>query len=137
MAKGRFGPHSIFAKHRTRLVEVNDIPVLQLQKRITHRGTVNLHQLHETDECLMTDHEWPKKSGVIWYCCVATGLLFDKQTGQCRQSTLVNLDLSTVEPFYPGPEFFKKWRSERQEKEIFGGMKQLTQEELEDAAMER
>ena len=136
MAKGRFGTHIIFAKRSKRLIEVNNVPILKLQKRIAFRGAVNLRQMHETDECLMADYEWPKNSGHIWFCCVSTGLLFDKRTGECRQSTLVNLDLSSVEPFSPAATFFKKWRSERQSKEFFGGMKQLPQEEFEDAAVE-
>lgn len=138
MGKGRYGPHSAIVRRKWNgAQEVNGIPLRVLQRNVRWKGQVRLHQLREDDEALITEYEWPKKSGRIWYVCVSTGLLFDKQTGRCRQSTVVDLDLSSLQEV---PEqqrgMFAAWRRERQEKEAFGGMKQIRQEEFEYAAVE-
>lgn len=64
--------------------DVNWLPFTLLQADIRWVGQVRLHQLRQDDECLLSEVEWPKRSGVFWYVCVSSGLLFDKHTGACR-----------------------------------------------------
>ena len=99
---------------------VTGLPFTLLQSDIRWLGEVRLHQLRQDDECLLSEVEWPKRSGVFWYVCVISGLLFDKQTGECRQSTNVVLLLDTVTPAGKLPAgFYGKWRKERKEREKF------------------
>ena len=99
---------------------VTGLPFTLLQSDIRWISEVRLHQLRQDDECLLSEVEWPKRSGVFWYVCVSSGLLFDKQTGACRQSTNVVLLLDTVAPAGKLPAgFYGKWRKERKEREKF------------------
>ena len=119
--------------------DVNGLPFTLLQGDIRWVGQVRLHQLRQDDECLLSEVEWPKCSGVVWYVCVSSGLLFDKQTGACRQSTNVVLLLETVAPAGKLPAGFSgKWRKERKEREKFdwSSMKWINEgDEDGDAAM--
>ena len=119
--------------------DVNGLPFTLLQSDIRWTGQVRLHQLRQDDECLLSEVEWPKRSGICWYVCVSSGLLFDKQTGACRQSTNVVLLLDTVAPAGKLPAgFYAKWRKERKEREKFdwSSMKWVCEDDEDgDAAM--
>jgi len=100
--------------------DVNGLPLTVLKNRIKWFGKVRLHLLDEDDEALLSEVEWPKKSGILWYVCVFSGLLFDKQTGKCRQSTNVTLMLETLSGSESLPAgYFNRWRRERKEREKF------------------
>ena len=118
---------------------VTGLPFTLLQSDIRWLSKVRLHQLRQDDECLLSEVEWPKRSGVFWYVCVSSGLLFDKQTGECRQSTNVVLLLDTVTPAGKLPAgFYGKWRKERKEREKFdwSSMKWVCEDDEDgDAAM--
>ena len=92
---------------------VEGIASPKLQSQIAWRGMAHLAQLNEDSECMLADAEWPKKSGKVYYACVSTGLLFDKQSGACYQSSKVSLRLDTVEPFKCTLNQFIKWRENR------------------------
>ena len=81
--------------------EVENLNFEAIKKTIHWRGNVRLHQTGEDDESLIGLAEWPKKSGVLYYACATTGLLFDKQTGRCLQSQTVLLLLDTMAPASP------------------------------------
>lgn len=76
--------------------EVDGLYMTRLQESIILRGMVRLHMTGEEDESMLADCEWPKKSGRIYLACAATGLLFDKQTGECRQSGRLSLRIDTL-----------------------------------------
>ena len=72
-----------------------------VKKTIRWRGMVRLHQLNEDDESLLGVAEWPKKSGIEYFACATSGLLFDKETGVCLQSRTVVLLMDTIMPATP------------------------------------
>ena len=92
---------------------VEGLNVARLQSEIQWRGMVRLHQLNEGSESYLADVEWPKKSGSMYYGCASTGLLFDKQSGVCRQSSNVTLDMGSVESVKFTAAQFGKWHRER------------------------
>ena len=92
-----------------------------LQASIQWRGMVRLHQLNEDSESYLAEVEWPKKSGRIYYGCASSGLLFDKQSGACRQSSNVTLDLDSLEPVKCTRAQFEKWRNAR----VQGGLRDI------------
>ena len=100
---------------------VEGLNVAKLQSAIQWRGMVRLHQLNEDSESYLADVEWPKKSGSMYYGCVSTGLLFDKQSGACRQSSNVTLDMGSVESVKFTAAQFGKWHRER----VMGGTRDI------------
>ena len=100
---------------------VEGLNVARLQSEIQWRGMVRLHQLNEDSESYLADVEWPKKSGSMYYGCVSTGLLFDKQSGACRQSSNVTLLMDTVETTKCTLTQFGKWHRER----VMGGTRDI------------
>lgn len=100
---------------------VDGLNVARLQSEIQWRGMVRLHQLNEDSESYLADVEWPKKSGSMYYGCVSTGLLFDKQSGACRQSSNVTLLMDTVETTKCTLTQFGKWHRER----VMGGTRDI------------
>lgn len=93
--------------------EVDGLNMTKIQGSVQWKGIVRLAQLNEDAESLLSDLEWPKKSGNHYFVCASTGLLFDKQTGACRQSTTVSLKIETVEPFKCTLAGYKKWLAAR------------------------
>lgn len=132
MAKGRFGRHNMVKKHKARPVEVNGLPFGKLQEAIKYRGNVMLHITGELDDCLLTDYEWPENSGVVWYCCVASGLLFDRQTGRCKQAETVSLAMESLVPFVADRTFYRKWTEERRKRQSFDWIKPAKEQEDDD-----
>lgn len=102
---------------RKKPVEVDGLNMVNIQSHIQWKGIVYLEMLKEDDETMLSEVEWPKKSGRLFYGCASTGLLFDKQTGRCLQSSRVNLKLETVKPTKCTPSQFSKWVSGRAIKE--------------------
>lgn len=99
-----------------------ELNMSKLQSSIQWAGMVRMHQLNEDNESKLSEIEWPAKSGRIFYACAATGLLFDKQSGRCLQSSSVDLLLDTVSPEKCTAIQFKKWRKAR----VDTGTKHLT-----------
>jgi len=93
--------------------QVENLKMTSLQASIQWRGMVRLHQLNEDSESYLAEIEWPKKSGRIHYACASTGLLFDKQSGRCQQSSNVTLLLETVEETKCTLAQFGKWHTAR------------------------
>lgn len=104
---GRHGAQEKIEKRKT--TEVNGIVMSRIQSSIQWAGQVRLHQANEDLESLLSEYEWPKKSGNVYYACASTGLLFDKQTGACRQSSTVQLLLDTVQPRKCSLAGYKVW----------------------------
>ena len=101
---------------------VEGLNVAKLQSAIQWRGMLRLHQLNEDSESYLAEVEWPKKSGRLHYACASTGLLFDKQSGACRQSSNVTLLMDTVETTKCTAAQFSKWHRER----VMGGTRDIT-----------
>ena len=94
--------------------EVNGVKMEPLQKSIRWVAMVRLHQLNEDSESLLAETQWPPKTGPVYFACASTGLLFDKQSGRCLQSSQVTLLLDTMEPLEGGTKgLFKRWRDAR------------------------
>jgi len=85
------------------------VNMLKLQSAIRWHGMVRLHQLNEDDASYLGEIERPKGSGRLFYACAATGLLFDKQSGRCLQSSKVDLLLDTVSEAQCTAGQFDKW----------------------------
>ena len=109
------------AKRTPQVGMVEGLNVARLQSEIQWRGMVRLHQLNEDSESYLADVEWPKKSGSMYYGCASTGLLFDKQSGVCRQSSNVTLDTGSVESVKFTAAQFGKWHRER----VMGGTRDI------------
>lgn len=94
--------------------EVNGLKMEPLQKSVQWTAMVRLHQLNEDSESLLAETAWPPKTGPLYFACVSTGLLFDKQSGRCLQSSRVTLLLDTVQPIVGSTRgLFKSWRDRR------------------------
>lgn len=85
----------------------------KLEGSIQWIGKVRLHQLNEESDSMLSDVEWPAKSGRVFYGCASTGLLFDKQSGRCMQSSNVTLQLETVQGVDCSRATFSKWKATR------------------------
>lgn len=83
--------------------------MVKIQGSIQWAGMVRLHQTKEDNESKLAEYEWPVKSGRVYYACASTGLLFDKQSGRCVQSSNVELLLDTVAPEKCTIGQFNKW----------------------------
>ena len=94
--------------------EVNGLKMDTLQKSVQWMATVRLHQLNEDSESLLAETQWPPKTGPVCFACASTGLLFDKQSGRCLQSSQVSLLLDTVKPIVGSARgLYKSWRDRR------------------------
>jgi len=93
--------------------EVDGLNMTKVQGSIQWKGDVHLSQLNEDSESLLSEIEWPKKSGNHFFVCASTGLLFDKQSGACRQSSMVTLNIDTLEPMKCTAAGYRKWLSSR------------------------
>ena len=105
-----------FKKLKSVFDEVVGLKMEPLQNDIRWTGTMRLHLLNEDSECLLSETQWPKRSGPVYFVCVSTGLLFDKQSGICKQSSRVTLKIDSVKPITGGVQhyaYFKKWRDRR------------------------
>lgn len=100
-------------KREPKQIQVENLNMTKLQGSIQWRGMVRLHQLNEDSESYLAEIEWPKKSGRLHYACASTGLLFDKLSGRCQQSSNVSLLLETVEETKCTPAQFGKWHTAR------------------------
>ena len=76
--------------------EVNGLRFQAIHSSIKWKGLVRLNLIGETDESYLAEIEWPAKSGNRYYVDAATGLLFDKQTGLCKQASTVELVIESV-----------------------------------------
>lgn len=94
--------------------EVTGLKIETLQKSVQWLATVRLHQLNEDSESLLAETQWPLKVGPMYFACASTGLLFDKQSGRCLQSSRVTLLLDTVKPIAGSTRgLYKSWRDRR------------------------
>lgn len=94
--------------------EVNGLRFQAIRSSIRWRAKVRLNVTGETDDSYLSEIEWPTKSGKRYYVDAATGLLFDKQTGLCKQASTVELDigsLTRIEGF--GRKQFAAWVKSR------------------------
>ena len=108
-------------KRITQVGMVEGLNMTKIQNAIQWRGIVRLHQLNEDSEGYLAETEWPVKSGRLWYACASSGLIFDKQTGACQQSSNVRLALDSMEPVKFTRTQFEKWRSAR----VQGGLRDI------------
>ena len=94
--------------------KVTGLKIEPLRRSIRWIAQVCLHQLNENSESLLSEVQWPPKSGPMYYACASTGLLFDKQSGVCLQSTKITLLLCTVKSIDGSkPGFFMAWRDKK------------------------
>ena len=93
--------------------EIDGINMVALQSSIHWRGDLRLLQLNENSESMLAEIEWPKKSGKLYWACASTGLLFDKQSGRCLQSSQVLLLPDTLAPIKCTRRDYDKWRNAR------------------------
>ena len=89
--------------------EVDGLNMNGIQGTIRWTGLVHLDQTNEDLECLLSETVWPRKTGASYFACASTGLLFDKQTGECRQSRKMRLRLDTVAESRKSRAEFRKW----------------------------
>jgi len=106
---GRHGVNNKIEKHKTAAAEINGLVMGRLQSSIQWAGQVRLHQTGEELESLLAECEWPNKSGKFYFACASTGLLFDKQSGACKQASTVQLLIDTVQPRKCSAAGFKVW----------------------------
>lgn len=90
--------------------EVNGLKFDKIIASIKWRGTVRM-RLAGNDDSLLGECVWPVKDGKTYYACAVTGLLFDKESGRCLQSSNVDLDLASLVPARPGD--MKKYLADR------------------------
>ena len=96
------------------MAEERGLNMVKLQSSIRWKGMVRLHQLKEDDESMLSETEYPKGSGKVYYACASTGLLFDKKTGRCLQSSQVELLLGSVVDSPMKSAAFARWVGNRQ-----------------------
>lgn len=87
--------------------------MVRLQSSIKWQGLVRLHQLNEDDQSYLSEIEHPKGSGTMVYACASTGLMFDKQSGRCLQSSNLDLLLESVTETKCTAKQFEKWKKAR------------------------
>ena len=100
-------------KRAVRVVEVEGLNFTRLQSTIKWRGMCKLLQLGEEAECYLAETAWPPKSDKMYYADASTGLLFDKQSGACKQGSSVTLDLASVQPVTFSLRQYKAWLSSK------------------------
>ena len=87
--------------------------MVRLQSSIKWQGLVRLHQLNEDDQSYLSEIEHPKGGGTMVYACASTGLMFDKQSGRCLQSSNLDLLLESVTETKCSAKQFEKWVKDR------------------------
>lgn len=87
------------------------VNVAALQGAIEWIGSVRIDLLNETKECMLAEIEWPKKSGNKCFGCATTGLIFDKQSGRCHQSSNVTLLVNSVVEHKCTSSQYQKWHA--------------------------
>lgn len=110
------GKRADFKKRAGVVDEVIGLKMETLQNNIRWTGMLRLHHLKEDAQSLLSETQWPKKTGPVYFVCVSTGLLFDKQSGICRQSSRITLLMDSVKPIEGGVQgagYFKRWRDKR------------------------
>ena len=110
------GKRADFKKRKAVFDEVVGLKMETLQNNIRWTGMLRLHHLKEDNESLLSETQWPKRSGISYFVCVSTGLLFDKQSGRCVQSSRITLVMDSVKPIegvVRGADYFKRWRDKR------------------------
>lgn len=110
------GPRKDFKKRKSVDDEVIGLKMETLQNNIRWTGNLRLHQLKEDAQSLLSETPWPKRTGPLHFVCVSTGLLFDKQSGRCVQSSRITLLMDSVKPIAGGVQgsgYFKRWRDQR------------------------
>ena len=110
------GKRADFTKRKAVVDEVVGLKMETLQNNIRWTGILRLHQLKEDSQSLLSETQWPKKTGPLYFVCVSTGLLFDKQSGRCVQSSRITLLMDSVTPIDGGVQgsgYFKRWRDKR------------------------
>ena len=94
--------------------EVKGLKMEPLQASVRWVANLRLHQTGEDCESLMSETKWPPKIGPEYFACASTGLLFNKQSGRCLQSSSVSLLIDTMKPIVGSTRgLFKKWRDKR------------------------
>lgn len=97
------------------IYEVDGLNFSEIARGVCWTGSVFLAMLGEHSESLLAEIEFPKGSGIEWFVCASTGLLFDKQSGACRQSTHVRLDLTSLKPDKMTSAEVRAWIKKRQD----------------------
>ncbi|MFZ4539536.1 hypothetical protein [Propionivibrio sp.] len=91
--------------------EINNLPMKAIQSAIRWTGTCRLHMLNEDAECLLSEYKLSKGDSKIYYADASTGLLFDRVTGACRQSSRVTLDIESIKETVCTLAGFGRWRN--------------------------
>ena len=113
-AKASEGRRVAYEKRKATYTEVSGVKMDRIQASFQWAGDIRLHLLNEDKECLIGLYVWPPVSGKEYYASASTGLLFDKQTGRCVQSTQVSLLIDTLRPPKgKGTAYFNKWLKAR------------------------
>lgn len=99
---------------RLSVTGIEDLPITRLQGNIQWSCRVWMKMLGQADESMLSEIEWPKKSGLYYFVCVTSGLLFDKGDGHCLQSSSVRMMLETVEPASMNQAQLLAWVKRRQ-----------------------
>ena len=89
------------------------LKMVRLQSSIKWHGLVRLHQLKEDDETYLSEIDHPSIGGTMVYVCASTGLMFDKQSGRCLQSSHMDLLLESVAETKCSAKQFVKWVNDR------------------------
>lgn len=93
--------------------EVDGLNMKALQSSIRWFGQVKLFQTGEVLDAYLAECTYPKRTGKVYYACASTGLLFDKQTGVCRQSSNVLLQIDSVAPAECSHKEFINWQKSK------------------------
>lgn len=105
-------------KHSARPVgEVVGLNMKRLQSAIRWSGKVKLFLTGEVLDAYLAECTYPKRDGTTYYACASTGLLFDKESGRCRQSSSVLLLIDSVAPVDCSYKAFCTWQKARQASE--------------------
>lgn len=97
--------------------EVVGLNMRRLQASIRWSGKVKLFLTGEVLDAYLAECTYPKRDGSPYYACASTGLLFDRQTGRCRQSSSVLLLIDSVAPTACSAKAFLTWQKARQASE--------------------
>lgn len=114
MGRQRMTKHQKQAAHKG-LGDVDGLCFSDIRAGVRWAGDVILELARDRAESLLSEYEYPSNSGVFWYCCASTGLLFDKKSGACRQSSRVRLDVASVREQPRTPAQVSAWIAARQQ----------------------
>lgn len=104
-------------RHARPADEVVGLNMRRLQASIRWSGKVKLFLTGEVLDVYLAECTYPKRNGTTYYACASTGLLFDKETGRCRQSSSVLLLIDSVTPTACSAKAFAIWQKARQASE--------------------